>query len=114
MRWVSLVWPKAPACHAGDHGFKSRTHRQLKRLNMRRLIKFLKSLKDPCKLCLVKAICYKGTECLPYNNHIRAKNTIRYMIENVISVLLVFGMIEFIFICVLIILGLFQLYNLIF
>jgi hypothetical protein len=24
---VSLVWLKAPPCHGGDHGFKSRTDR---------------------------------------------------------------------------------------
>lgn len=82
---------------------------------MRKLIKFLKSLKDPCKLCLVKASCYQGTKCPPYEDHIRAKRSLKEWVENTavitILVLAVFGII---FVFVLIILGAIRFHEIIF
>lgn len=80
-----------------------------------RLIEFFKSLKDPCKLCLVKASCYKEMECPLYKNYIRAKRTLKSWLERVATItLLVLAVFGVICVFVLIILGSIKFYELLF
>ena len=79
------------------------------------MIKFLKSLKDPCKLCLVKAACYQENQCPLYDDHIRAKRDFKSWFENVLAIsLIVLASFGIIFVFVLIILGVIKFHELMF
>lgn len=82
---------------------------------MRKFIQFIKSLKDPCKLCLVRASCYQGVDCPKWSVHVRARRTLRDWWESTAAItLLIFAVFGIISTFVLIILGSIKFYELIF
>ena len=79
------------------------------------LFNFIKSLKDPCKLCLVLPSCVRGVDCPKYLNHVKAKRDLKNFIEKAAAItLLIFAFFGFIFIGVLIGLGSIKFYELLF
>ena len=79
------------------------------------MIKFLKSLKDPCKLCLVKAACNRGNHCPDWELHIKAKRDMKGMTEKTLAfTLIILAFFGLIFVFVLIILGAIKFHELIF
>jgi hypothetical protein len=82
---------------------------------MKKVICFLKSLKDPCKLCLVKAACYQGQDCPSWINHGKAKRDLKRFAENAGAIsLVIFAMFGVIFVFVLIFLGAISFHEIIF